>query len=209
MSPLRRLLTLSSALVCLLGLGATACGGDGEDAEESPTTEKSQARAGDDDSTESTEATEPSESTETTAPAPVTDEEFTTALQPAVDQLEAAQDPCEVVDAVSQLSEMPDPSTPDQNRQAVEFLVLVANKAADTTTDPAQAEVLRSSGQALSDYGASVDYSAEKLDFSGEGPDIPEWDDFNVAMNAYFETHAQECAASAPTDGATDGAPGA
>jgi hypothetical protein len=205
MSPLRRLLTLSSTLVCLLGLGATACSGD-EKADTSTTTEKPAEAATDD--TESTESTDTTVAPDDTTPVTVTDEEFTTALQPALDQLEAAQGPCDVITAVSALSEMPDPNGTEQNRQAVEFLVLVVNKAADTTSDPAQAEVLRSSGQALSDYAASVGYAAEKLDFSGQGPDIPEWDDLNVAMNAYFESHQQECAPSNPTDDSTT-APGA
>jgi hypothetical protein len=213
MSPMRRLMTFSSTCLCLLGLGSAAagCADDGEKADTSTTTEELDAEAGDegDDSTETTAAEpDPSETTETTVPTTVTDEEFAAALQPVVDQLGAAQEPCDVVDAVSQLSEMPDPNGTEQNRQAVEFLVLVANKAADTSTDPAQAEVLRSSGQALTDYAESVDYAAEKLDFSGQGPDIPEWDDFNVAMNAWYDTHAQECVAISP-GGATDGTPGA
>lgn len=196
MSPLRRLLTLSSTLVCLLGLATTACGDDGEKADKSTTTEKSPAKAdGDDstDSTESTESTEP-ESTEDSVPTTVSDAEFTASLQPAIDQLNAAKEPCDVVDAVSQLFEMADPANPEQNRQAVEFLVLVVNKAADTTEDAAQAEELRSSGQALSDYAESVGYSAEKLDFAGEGPDIPEWDTLDAAMTEYFDTYSQECA---------------
>jgi hypothetical protein len=197
MSPLRRLLTSSFVPVLLVGLGAAACSDDGEKADESTTTEKSDAKAEGEESTESTEPTEttqPPESTESTVPTTVTDEEFTTALQPVVEELNAAQAPCDVINSVSQISDLPDPSTPDQNRQAVEFLVLVGNKAADTTTDPAEAEVLRNAGQALTEYAASVDYSAEALDFAGEGPDIPEWEDFNMALNSYFETHAQECA---------------
>jgi hypothetical protein len=209
MSPLRRLLTVTSTALCLLGISTSlaACSDDDKKDDKSTTTEDAKgddkAEAGDSstDSTDPTESTEPTDTTDEAAPVTVTDAEFTEALKPAVDALNAAKEPCDVVNAVSQLAAMPDPTGDQQNREAVEFLVLIVQKAADTTTDPAEAESLRSSAQALSDYAESVNYSTEKLDIAGEGPDIPEWDSLNEAMSTYFDTHAQECMPTGATDG--------
>jgi hypothetical protein len=207
MSPLRRLLTVTSTALCLLGVSTSlvGCSDDDKKDDKSTTTEgtkdddKAESGDGGTDSTDPTDSTEPTDTAEE-PPVTVTDDGFTEALKPAVDALNAAKEPCDVVNAVSQLAAMPDPTGEEQNRQAVDFLVLIVQKAADTTTDTAEADSLRSSAQALSDYAESVNYSTEKLDIAGEGPDIPEWDALNESMTAYFDTHAQECAPTEATD---------
>ena len=58
----------------------------------------------------------------------MSDDEFTASLQPAVEALDAAKTPCDVIEAVTLSSAMSDPSGPTQTKQVVDYLVLIVEQ---------------------------------------------------------------------------------
>ena len=121
----------------------------------------------------------------------MSDEEFTAAVEKTTSALESAKDACEVIDSWALISDVGTPSGEEQNKQAVELLVLMVEKAADNTEDAATADRMRASAQEFADYAEENGYSDESIDFAGEGPDLESYQTMNEDMTAFVSAHPE------------------
>lgn len=182
------------ALLASLALLAGACSNDGEKSDSTTTTASdeesdSTTTAADEESGQGDQGTDPAEDgTDSTAGG-----DFETQVAAATKELEAAEDPCAVFDAVGTLSQTPDPTTADEVRSAVDYYVALLNKMADTSSDPALADTFRTGATEFADYAESVDYDPAKMDLSGEGPDLPSMEAVNTAFDTYFQSSMADC----------------
>ncbi len=182
-----RILTTLLALVALVGLTATACSKDDEKSKDKTTTTEKDDKSDDEQSDDKTTTTSSDDTTEDT----VSEEEFTAAMEKTTSALESAKDACEVIDSWALISDVGTPSGEEQNKQAVDLLVLMVNRAADYTEDAATADRMRASAKEFADYAEENGYSDESIDFGGEGPDLEAYQTMNEDMSAFGTAHPE------------------
>ncbi len=162
------------AVLSALVLVAGACSKDSDGGDTAPKKDTSSTTA---DSTE----------------APGASPDFSETVAAAQKAIDGAKDSCELYVAVSALSTVGNPETKDQTRKAVDFYVAMLNKMADTSSDAANAEILRTGATEFEAFAKKVDYDPEKMDLSGTGPDIKDADKLDAAMNSYATTEFANC----------------
>lgn len=187
-----------------LALLAGACGGDDEGGEfsaKTTTTEKSDAGKATDEESSTTAAPDDGGETTTTAAA-----DFNEGVDAATKALESAEDPCDVFDALTNIAAVGDPTSREETEKATKFVVLMLRKMAETTSDPALATTLEEGATAYEEFGEKNDYDPGAMNLSGDGPDIPEAEAIDTAMNTYSETEMASCMDSAESVPGSSGA---
>ena len=167
----RTLLALFVAVAAVLAVG-TACGGDDDEAGDAGApADGSGDGEGQDDG----------------------DADFVTTVTAAQDALAGATDPCEVADALNDVAATGNPEAPEEIELAVEYYVTLLNAMADTGSDPAVAEALRSGAEGFAAFAAENDNDLEALDLSGDGPDYPEAAATEAAINDWVNAELAAC----------------
>ncbi len=186
-----RIPSLLLALLAALALVAGACTDDGDgdsggdESSESDSSSESSG-SGDGDSGESTDETTPEDEVPTG--------DFSEQVNAAMSELESAEDACGLYGAVSTLGvSVGNPETKDEVKLAVDFYVAMLNKMADTSSDPAIADTLRTGASDFQAYAESVDYNPEEMDLDGAGPQIENAEEVDAAMNTYAENEFLQC----------------
>lgn len=172
-----------------IALVASACTDDSDD---------SKSDSGD-KSAEGVTTTSSEQTTDTSADTsdPGSDEgagaDFSATVSEAMTAIKDSSDPCDLYTAVTALSAVGNPETKQETKQATEFYVTMLNKMADTSSDPALADTLRSGASEFEDYAKSVDYDPEKMDLNGNGPKLENAEALDAAMNTYGQTEFSHC----------------
>lgn len=166
----RALLALVVAVAALLALGS-ACSGDDEAADDNAPADGSGEGEGQDDG----------------------EAEFVDTVTAAQDALEGAKDPCDVADALNEVAATANPETPEEIDLAVSYYVTLLNTMADTGSDPAVAEALRSGAEGFAAFAADNDNDLEALDLSGDGPDYPEAAATEAAISEWVNAELAAC----------------
>lgn len=193
----RHLLLAALAGVALV---AGACSDDSEKSDSSDTTEKTDSSNGED------QPSDPSDGTDDSGSDQGSTADFSATVSEAMTAIEESSDPCELYNAVGALASVGNPETTEETKQATDFYVAMLNKMADTSSDPAVADTLRSGAKDFDDYARSVDYDPEKMDLDGSGPQFENSEALDAAMNTYGQTEFSECdIPGAPTPEVTAG----
>ncbi len=198
-----RSLRVLFALLAMLGAVAvigTACTDDKSSDDTSKDDDANTAK----DADQSTETSDSSSDSSDAGSDSGSSADFTAAVEAANKSLDAATDACGVVEATNELVSVGDPSTTDEVKAAVQWYVAFLNKAADTSSDAATADQLRTSAKAFQDYAESVDYDPDTMDLGGDGPDYPEAAATEAALNQWYETEYAACAPDTTDSGTTD-----
>jgi hypothetical protein len=172
-------------LATLVGVAlvAGACSNDSEESDSSDKTAEA------DTSKDSDQPDEADDSGSDEGPSA----DFSATVAEAMTAIEASSDPCELYTAVGALASVGNPETQEQTKQATDFYVAMLNKMAETSSDPAVADTLRSGASEFEEYAKSVDYDPEKMDLNGSGPDFESAAALDEAMNAYGQTEFVDC----------------
>lgn len=187
-----RLLRLLAIMFAAVALVAGACSDDDGDSGDDGTEEDSGSEdTGGDEGTDAEDGSTEGGEGEEGEDAPTAD--FSTTVAEASTQVEQAADACELYSAVAVLGTVGNPETAEETREAVDFYVLLVNKMADTSSDEANAEALRTGGQQFQAYAESVDFDPEQMDLAGMGPQFDGADELNEAMNTYGNTEFVDC----------------
>ena len=165
-----RVLALVVAVAAVLAVGA-ACGGDDDAGDANAPADGSGEGEGQDEG----------------------DADFVESVTAAQETLEAAADPCDVADALNDVAATGNPESPEEIELAVAYYVTLLNTMADTGSDPAVAEALRSGARGFAAFAAENDNDLEALDLSGDGPDYPEAEATEAAINEWVNAELAAC----------------
>ncbi|MCB1272685.1 MAG: hypothetical protein KDB31_14785 [Microthrixaceae bacterium] len=187
-----RLMRILAVLLATFALVAGACTDDkSSDGDSSSDDSEQDSGSGEDSGTDSGDVEEDSGSEEGEGSGSGGD--FIEVVAEATEDVQNAGDPCDLYSAVAVLATVGNPETVEETRAAVDFYVVLVNKMADTSSDPANAEALRTGAEQFEAYAKSVDYDPEQMDLAGMGPQFEGSEQLNVAMNEYGNTEFEEC----------------